>query len=354
MKSPYCLAALFAFASAVFATTPAPPPPALFAGRTAKTTLAHQAGEARANSAKSLGSDGLVGDAAACLHRTKTTWGDLDRRLLAQRSAEQVHLRFQSDGNGGFTFDTGILRGRLHAKGKSLGLTEVVHVPTRARLDRSNGLLSHYRVFTSGKRYGGGAWDWPSTAALLDAGQVEVRWPAAEGRPFALRATYRLVSATTIEVETVVEAKAALSGFESFLASYFAPAFTNALVKTKAGGGAQLAPATPDKGDWQMYLRDPAARALALDGRWKLEPNPVAWTFPAEFAGPTAEVQRRAPGLGLTAALQAPAKEVFALALPHQTEGHFSVYFSQFGRNLQPGETAHATVRLTLSAAEAP
>jgi hypothetical protein len=33
----------------------------------------------------------------------------------------------------------------------------VVHVPTGARLDRSNGLLSHYRVFTRGVRHGGGA-----------------------------------------------------------------------------------------------------------------------------------------------------------------------------------------------------
>ncbi len=354
MKSPYYLAALLAFASAVCATTPAPPKPALLTKQMATTTVTHQASEARASSAKTLGSDGLVADAAVSLRRTKTAWGDLDRRRLAQLSAEQVRLRFQPDDNGGFTFDTGVLRGRLHANGKSLGLTEVVHVPTGARLDRSNGLLSHYRVFTTGKRYGGGAWDWPSTAALLDDGRVEVRWPAAEGRPFALRATYRLASAATIEVETVVEAKAALSGFESFLASYFAPAFTNALVKVKAGGRTQLIAATPDKGDWQMYLRDPAARALAVDGRWKLEPNPVAWTFPAEFAGPTAEAQRRAPNLGLTATLQAPARVVFAIALPHQTEGHFSVYFSQFGRDLQPGETAHATVRLTLSDAKAP
>lgn len=227
-------------------------------------------------------------------------------------------------------------------------------MPTGTRLDRSNGLLSHYRVFTTGKRYGGGAWDWPSTAALLDDGRVEVRWPAAEGRPFAMRATYHLVSTATVEVETVVEAKAALSGFESFLASYFAPAFTNALVKVQSGAGEEISAATAEKGEWQMYPRDAAARKLAGDGRWQLEPNPVAWTFPADLAGPTAEAQRRAPGLGLTAWIEAPTTDVFAIALPHQTEGHFSVYCSQFGRDLQPAETVHATVRLTLSDAKAP
>ncbi len=321
--------------------------------QTATKDAGHQNAETQVKLVKPLDSDGIGGKAEDNLHRTMTASRDLDRRLAAGAQPVPANLYFRPDGKGGFTFDTGVLKGRLHANGKSLGLTEVVHVPTGARLDRSNGLLSHYRVFTTGKRYGGGAWDWPSTAALLEDGQVEVRWPAAEGRPFTLRATYRLTGAATIEVETAVEAQAALRDFESFLASYFAPAFTNALVRGKAGATSDLAAVTADKGDWQMYPRDAAARQLAEDGRWKLEPNPVAWTFPAEFAGPAAEAQRRAPGLGLVAVIKASATDCFAIALPHQTESHYSVYFSQFGRNFQAGETARAKVRLILSETQA-
>src|SRR5947209_3342768 len=70
------------------------------------------------------------------------------------------NLAFEADGAGGFRFDTGTLRGSLHTGGKSLGLTGVIHVRSGIRLDRSNGLLSHYRVFSKGVRYDGGAWDW--------------------------------------------------------------------------------------------------------------------------------------------------------------------------------------------------
>lgn len=348
-----CLAAAFALIRTASATAPALPPSRFLAIETATKDAKLQSAEVQVKLVKSFDSDAIGSKAEDNLRRTMTASRDLNRRLAAGGQPVPVRLQFRPDGKGGFTFDTGVLKGRLHANGKSLGLTEVVHVPTGARLDRSNGLLSHYRVFTTGKRYGGGAWDWPSTAALLDDGQVEVRWPATEDRPFTLRAIYRLASVATIEVETSVESKAPLSGFESFLASYFAPAFTNALVRVKAGATSDLAAATADKGDWQMYPRDAAARQLAEDGRWKLEPNPVAWNFPAEFAGPTAEAQRRAPGLGLVAVIEASATDCFAIALPHQTEGHYSVYLSQFGRNFQPGETARAKVRLVLSETQA-
>ena len=56
-----------------------------------------------------------------------------------------------------------------------------VHTPTGTPLCQGHGLFSHYRVFTRGKRYGGGAWDWPSESKLRDDGSVEVRWPAADG-----------------------------------------------------------------------------------------------------------------------------------------------------------------------------
>lgn len=258
-------------------------------------------------------------------------------------------LQFQPDGRGGFTFDTGVLRGRLHAEGRSLGLTEVMYGPTGARVDRGHGLLSHYRVFANGRRFGGGAWDWPSTAARLPDGRVEVRWAAAEDRPFTLRAVYRLTRPGAITVETSVEPQSELRGFEVFLASYFDPAFTNSFVAARHGEVTGFATATPDRGEWQMFPRDAAARTLAEDGRWKLEPHPVVWTFPAELAGPTLRAHRRAPGKGLLATFSADTSECFAVATPHQTEAHYSTYLSLFGRTLAAGQTARARVSLVIT-----
>lgn len=258
-------------------------------------------------------------------------------------------LQFQPDGQGGFTFNTGILRGRLHAEGRSLGLTDVVYVPTGARVDRGHGLLGHYRVFANGRRFGGGAWDWPSTATRLADGRVEVRWAATEDRPFALQAVYQLIRPGAVMVETQVEPLAELRGFEVFLASYFDPAFTNSFVAARHGQATGFATATPDRGEWQMFPRDAAARALAEDGRWQLEPHPVAWTFPAELAGPTIRAHRRAPGRGLLATFSADISECFAVATPHQTEAHYSTYLSLFGRTLAAGRTARAHVSLVIT-----
>ncbi len=108
---------------------------------------------------------------------------------------------------GEYTFDTGVLRGTLRQGGKSLGLAPLIHVPTGARLDRSMGILSFYRVFTTGQRYGAGAWDWPSTAKLLPDGAVQVTWPAAAERPFEMTALYRWKDPQTIDLETTVTAR---------------------------------------------------------------------------------------------------------------------------------------------------
>lgn len=257
---------------------------------------------------------------------------------------------FKPSPDGGFQFDTGVLRGRLRIGGKSLGLQEVTNVATRQRLDRSNGLLSHYRVFTTGHRYGGGAWDWPSTARLLDDAAVEVSWPAADDRPFSMTAVYRWRDASTVDLETTVKAVSDLRGFETFIASYFHERFTNTLVATGPATAPTWVRTTKAEGDWQIFPRDAAAEALIRDGRWKLEPNPVDWTMRPAFARPL--VRRRAPTSGLSGILMAPTEECFAVALPHETEGHYSAYLSLFGRDLAAGQTARARVRLVIAVAK--
>jgi hypothetical protein len=268
-------------------------------------------------------------------------------------------LAFVQGADAEFRFDTGVLSGKLRAAGKSLGLTEVVHVPTGARIDRSNGLLGHYRVFSRGVRYGPGAWDWPSTSQLQDDGAVAVHWPAATGRPFALDAVYRWIAPETVEVQTAVRADTPLAGFEVFLASYFDPAFTNAgawTVSTEAPAAAAAPPrfiqATPDRGQWLMFPRDAGAVRLIQDGRWRLEPNPVDWILQPAFARPMAI--RRAPALDLTATFRASPGDCFALAMPHQAEGHYSLYLSMFGRDVAQGGTLRARAWLTVRAEPAP
>ncbi len=269
---------------------------------------------------------------------------------LVPPTAPAGALAFKPSTNGEFMFDTGVLRGTLRAGGKSLGLSSVIHVPTGKRLDRSNGLFSHYRVFSKGVRYGGGAWDWPSTARLLEDGAVEVNWPAATNRPFAMKAVYRWNRASILDLQTSVESRADLSGFESFLASYFDEAFTNAfaLVKESPENGSKpgLLAARASLGDWLMFPRGPEVVPLIQDGRWKLEPNPVNWTIMPQLQRPLAV--RRDPRSGLTALLSAAAEDCFAVAMPHQAEGHYSVYLSLFGRDLRAGEPVRATARLAI------
>jgi hypothetical protein len=259
-------------------------------------------------------------------------------------------VAFKAGANGGFTYDTGVLRGTLRAGGRSLGLSSVTHVPTGWRLDRSNGLFSHYRVFSKGVRYGAGAWDWPSTTRLREDGAVEVDWPAATNRPFAMKAIYRWSAPTSLDLDTIVEPQTELRGFEVFLASYFDAAFTNAFAFVRrtpdAGGKPGLLAANPSFGDWLMFPGRPDVVPLIQDGRWKLEPNPVNWTIMPPLQRPLAV--RRHPNSGLTALLSASAGDCFAVAMPHQAESHYSVYLSLFGRDLKAGETARAKTRLTI------
>lgn len=251
-------------------------------------------------------------------------------------------LTFKPGATDEFTFDTGVVRGKLREGGASKGLTQVIHIPTGQRLDSSMGLFSHYRVFTQGRRYGVGAWDWPNQATLEADGSVSVRWAATPDRPFEMSAHYRWVTPSTLDLETSVVAKTNLAKFESFLASYFAPAFTNSAVCTDASG--KFSMADKDAGVWQAFPRDPAAGLVVKDGRWQLEPHPVDWTLLPAFS--KALAFRRAPELGLTAALMTDPRECFAICTPFETESHYSTYLSLFGRDIPAGDRATARSRL--------
>lgn len=264
------------------------------------------------------------------------------------RQAEQPFLIhrsvFHKGADNEFAFDTGVLRGKLHAGGKPMGLTQVVHVPTGRRIDGGAGILSIYRVFTANHRYGPAAWDWPNgSAELLGNGAVEFAWPAAEDRPFEFKALYRWQNATTLDVEITITAKADLKGFESFVALYCDKAFA-----TPAAYVAQLPDtndrgfliAKKDAGDWQMFPRDDKSVPLIRDGRWTIEPNPVDWMIRPKLAAPLAV--RRDADNKLSVIVMAAKDDCFAVAMPYEGEGHSSLYLSLFGRDLKAGQTLKA------------
>lgn len=276
----------------------------------------------------------------------------MQMQINPRSCAAEARLKFTSDGTNGFVFDTGVLRGKLRADGKSKGLSSVVHVPSGTVLDRSMGLFGHYRVFSANQRYGAGAWDWPSAATLRADGAVDVLWPSAADRPFELRATYRWSKPDTLDVQTTVVAKTNLAKFESFLACYFTEGFTNSLVYAaelpgKSAGPGFLA-AEPSWGTWLAFARDDAAVAIVRDGRWTLPPSPVEWVKMPRLARPLG--LRRNPATGLTAVIMSPPTDAFAVCTPIQTEQHYSMYLSLIGRDLKPGESASARARLLIVA----
>jgi hypothetical protein len=257
-------------------------------------------------------------------------------------------LAFSVSGTNEFIFDTGVLKGKLRADGKSKGLSSVVHLPTGLTLDSSMGLFGHYRVFSANKRYGTAAWDWPSEARLRQDGSVEVLWPSVEDRPFELRAVYRWAAPDTLDLETIVQAKADLTRFESFLASYFSECFTNSSVCVRSNSQQWLEPADKSFGVWQAFPRDDQAVAIIQDGRWKFPPNPVDWVIRPPLAKPLAV--RGCPANGLRAVLMSPPSDCFGVLTPFEGEGHRSMYLSLFGKDLKAGESAKARARLVIGA----
>jgi len=260
---------------------------------------------------------------------------------------DKAKLAFAASGTNEFTFDTGVLKGKLRAGGKSTGLSSVVHLPTGVTLDSSMGLFGHYRVFSANKRYGTAAWDWPSEAKLRPDGSVEVHWPSADDRPFELSAVYRWAAPNTLDLETSVQAKTNLAKFESFLASYFGGSFTNSLVRVRFNNQAWFTSADKSDGAWQAFPRDDEAVSIIQDGRWKFPPNPVDWVIRPQLSKPIGI--RLCGAISLQAILMSPPQDCFAVLTPFDVEPHRSMYLSLFGKDLKAGETARARARLLVA-----
>ena len=264
------------------------------------------------------------------------------------------NLSFRPAPHETFSFDTGAVRGKLRTEQFAFGLHNLEYGTAGTELAGRYGLMNVYRVFANGKRYGVAGWEWPSRVQRLDDGAVVVDCPADSSRPFQLRGIYRWMSPTTLDLEIQVLPQRELKGFEVFLASYFDPRFSSCQANVRS------LPDQPDSsgflsakesfGDWLMFPRDKAAVKLVRDGRWELLPHPVHWKILPQFERPL--VVRRDVGGKTAVLLMARATDCFALAMPYETEGHYSVYLSLFGRDLPPGK--RATVKTRLQVLETP
>ncbi len=265
----------------------------------------------------------------------------------ASLQAERLEpdLRFRKEPDGGFSFDTGVLRGKLRAAGKSGGLSDVIHITSGTKISQTYGLAGHYRVLAANQRFMPDVWATPSEAELVANGAVVAHWLAAADRPFEMWVTYRWSAPAALDIETSVRAHASLQNFESFLASYFAEEFNRASVWAQQEKGTFVA-ADESGGAWQMFPRDEAAIRLIQDGRWSYPPNPVEWRIRANLALPVA-VRRGGPS-ALAAVVMAPVSDCFAVSTPLQSDGHRSLYVSLFGRDLADGGTMSARARLMI------
>lgn len=298
---------------------------------------------------------GTIRTRRAFIHSTSAAFAaalfSATRALAAEGRShgdEETNLAFAAHENE-YQFDTGLLRGKLRADGKSLGLMPLVDCVTGTTIARGAGVFSHYRILDAENRYGHAAWDWPSRSKLLPCGALEVLWSADESHPFDMRAVYRWAAANTLDVTTSVVPQKDVQRFEVFLASYFG-GFPVSRVWVKNcpnnGGRPGFMEAKKSAAVWQMFPRDEEAATIIVDGRWQRPPHPVSWRIMPTMAAPLA--MRRDAETGLTGLVMAPAEDCFAVSTPYGEEGHRSLYLSLLGCDIPAGQTATARSRLVI------
>lgn len=255
-------------------------------------------------------------------------------------------LRFTARANGEYHFDTGVIAGKLRAGGESVGPAEVIYQASGQVISRVYGWLNHYRVFSEGMRYGRGMRHLPSEVSLNEDGSLTVLWPAEKSQPFEMAATYRWAAPHILDVDTKVTTTAALAGFELFLASYFPATFVEVRIPVIAADGIGITwlDAKEEQGYRQAFARDAPAVELLSDGRWDIEPHPIAWTLQPQWVWRPMSL-RRDPQTGVTVIFMADLQETFAVYSPHSLQRHYALYYSLFGRNLTSGEVATARTR---------
>jgi len=277
-------------------------------------------------------------------------------------AADPASLAFKPGEEEGFyTFDTGVLRGKVRLNGQSQGITELMHVPTGTPMasgGRLPGLFSYYRVLATNARYGKAVRDWPTETKILPDGALEVFWPAGEDHPLEITAVHRWTRPDTLDVVTTAKPLEDMPQFEVFISNYYEKPFRGRVYVTApddAAAGLRFVPIdqTPDaKGRYVMIPRDEPGLALIRDGRWTYPPNPVDWDTIRWLAAPL--VMRQDATSGLTALMMCPPEDCYAVSSPWNPEtpdagGYRSLYLSFFGRDVKAGQTVRARCRLVIA-----
>ncbi len=275
-------------------------------------------------------------------------------------------LTFKATGEGWFAFDTGVVRGKLRADAKSQGIPTFADVKTGRELAYGGGnpgILSFYRLFSSGKRWGdmkrGDTFrGWPKTAKRLDDGSVQVHWPGKDDHPVETTATFRWSRPDTLDLVTAVKPQIDLPEFEIFLSSYFNRDFQNQVYvkapRFEAGKPYFLAPVCNPLviGTYLAYPRDLHAARMIYDGRWEQGHSPVQWSVTRFLVAPLGLMHDAKNDI--TFVLMARPDECFAVLMPYNktppdgVAGHRSMYFSLFGGDLKAGKVARARSRLVV------
>lgn len=277
--------------------------------------------------------------------------------------AAEPLLSFQPEGDGIYVFDTGTLRGRLRLNGQNQGISELIYVPNGQEVTyggRKLPVMSHYRLFTTGTRYGHAARSWPTECKLLEDGAVEAGFKPNEEYPFTMRAVFRLGAPDAIDVETTVTAKEDLPRFEVFLSNYFGEGYDASVYvihSLRSPGKPFFIRADHNPlvaGNYLLFPRDRESVLDVFDGRWQQPPNPVEWCITRYLAAPMGV--RRHKETGLTALVMAPREDCFAVSTPYNQDppdgvaNHRSLYLSLFGRDVAKDETVSARSRLQILA----
>lgn len=274
-------------------------------------------------------------------------------------AAGESALVFRAATETSVAFDTGVLRGVMRLDGKMQGISSLVHLGSGVELAGVHGLLSYYRVFSAGKRYGDAARAWPMSFEILGDGALRVVFPPGEEHPLELTGTFRWTAADTLDLETTVTPQVDMPKFEMFLSSYLAKGFQG-YVYLKPNRFDRKGVPSFLRADWTemidgnylIFPRQPGDLLMIYDGRWEIPPSPVTWAFSRYLEAPVG--LRRDAASGLTAAFMARPEDCFAIAMPYNKEppdnvaGHDSLYLSLFGVDIAAGQTATARVRLII------
>ncbi len=279
-------------------------------------------------------------------------------------AAAEPQLTFQLEGDGIYVFNTGTLSGRLRLNGKSQGISELIHVASGQELTyggRKLPVMSHYRIFTAGTRYGDAARDWPTECKILPDGAVQAVFQPAEDYPFSMTAVFRLGAADAIDVETTVTARQDLPRFEVFLSNYFGEGYDASVYvihSLRSPGKPYFLRADHNPlvaGNYLLFPRDRESVLTVFDGRWQQQPHPVEWCITRYLAAPVGV--RRHKETGLTAVVMASPDDCFAVATPYNQDppdgvaNHRSMYLCLFGGDVAKGDTVRAQSRLQVLAA---